>query len=185
MIESDIRGNSDAECEMPICHGSECETHHPECTCDDCCQLTDSFCEDNRDQCEQTHQPSGGKKMMNKLMPILAKAVVTLVFATISVLGVNAQGFDRQFDLNVNLDTPAIAADLNAESIKYLETSDEVDGILDANLIELSDYYVDLEVSEVDQVSGDVKLDRLLNTPLDGEDIQVADRLDIVGTNNR
>lgn len=45
MIESDIRGNSNAECEMPICHGSECETHHPECTCVDCCQPTDSFCE--------------------------------------------------------------------------------------------------------------------------------------------
>lgn len=45
MIESDIRGNNNAECEMPICHGSECETHHPECTCVDCCQPTDSFCE--------------------------------------------------------------------------------------------------------------------------------------------
>lgn len=45
MIESDIRGNSDAECEMPICRGTECETHHPECTCDNCCQPTDSFCE--------------------------------------------------------------------------------------------------------------------------------------------
>ena len=174
MIESDIRGNSNAECEMPICHGTECETHHPDCTCDNCCQPTDSFCEDNRDQCEQTHQPSGGKKMMNKLMPILAKAVITLVFGTISVLGANVQAFDRQTDLNVDLDTPAIVEGLNADN-----------AFVDTKLIELSDYYIDSQVTEVDEVSGDVELDRLPNTPLDGADIQVIDRLDIVKTTNR
>ena len=185
MIESDIRGDSNAECEMPICHGTECETHHPDCTCDNCCQPTDSFCEDNRDQCEQTHQPSGGKKMMKKLMPILAKAVITLVFGTISVLGANVQAFDSQTDLNVDLDTPAIVEDLSADNIKYLEISYEVEGILDTNLTEFSDYHLDSKLSEVDQEPGDVDLDRLPNRPLDGEDIQVIDRLDIVEQINR
>lgn len=45
MIDSDIRGNIDADCEMPMSDSTECETHHPNCTCEDCCQLTDSFCE--------------------------------------------------------------------------------------------------------------------------------------------
>jgi hypothetical protein len=118
-------------------------------------------------------------------MPTLAKAVITLVFGTISVLGANVQALDSQTDLNVDLDTPAIVEDLSAENIKYLEISYEVEGILDTNLTELSDHQFDSKLSEVDQVPGDVELDRLPNTTLDGEDFQVIDRLDIVEQINR
>lgn len=111
--------------------------------------------------------------MMNKLMPIMAKALVTLVFATISVVGVNAQAFDSQI-LNVDLDTPAIVEDLNAEN-----------AIVDTHLNELSDYYIDSQVTEVDEVLGDVELHRLPNTTLDGEDIQLIDVFDLADTTNR
>ena len=122
--------------------------------------------------------------MMNKLTPILAKAVVTLVFATISGLGVKAQAFDSQVYLN-DLDTPAIVQDLNAENIKYLKISDDVDGILDTKLIELSDYHIDSQVTEVDEVPGNAELDRLPNTPLDAEDIQVLEVFDLADKTNR
>lgn len=104
MLESDIRSNINAECETPMCQGTECEMHHPECTCDACCQLTGSICEDNRDQCDKTHQPSGGKKMKRKLMPILANAIVLPAVLSISGLTGHAQKLDR----SANLDNIAV-----------------------------------------------------------------------------
>ena len=106
MIESDISGNINVDCETPMCNATECETHHPECTCDACCQLTGSTCEDI--QCDETHQLSGGKKMKNKLMPILANAIVVLAVITNSGLVSKAQEIDRPVDLN---DSVVIAQD--------------------------------------------------------------------------
>ena len=120
MIESDIRSNINADCETPMCHAMECEMH-PDCTCDDCCKLTDSICEDN-DQCEETHQTSGGK-MKNKLMPILANSVVLLVVITLSVLNVSARNIDRPLELST---VPTIEI-LDDEVINHADISGEVD----------------------------------------------------------
>ena len=108
--------------------------------------------------------------MMNKLMSIMAKAVITLVFGTISVLGANVQAFDSQI-LNVDRDTPAIVEDLNAEN-----------AIVDTQLI---DYNIYSQVTEVDEVLGDVELHRLPNPTLDGEDIQLIDVFDLADRTNR
>lgn len=94
-MNSDFTGNLNSDCEKPICHATDCETHHADCTCDSCCQLTDSVCEDNRDPYEETLRPSGGTKMKKKLMPMLANCAVLLAVITISGLGTNAQEFNR------------------------------------------------------------------------------------------
>lgn len=180
MIESDIRGNSNAECEMPICHGTECETHHAECTCDDCCQPTDSFCEDNHDQCE-THQPSGGKKMMNKLMPILAKAVVLPGVLAISGLVGNAQKLDRPTDVAADIARYEV---LNTLDNAVIESVDA-----DTNAIEVFDEAgpvdFDQQLIALDYQPSGVVLDLSANQILDLAEIQPLDHLDIVGTANR
>ena len=181
MIESDIRGNSDAECEMPICHGTECETHHPECTCDDCCQLTDSFCEDNRDQCEQTHQSSGGKKMMNKLMPILAKAVVLPAVLAISTLGGKAQTLNHPVDANAGDRANEVVYSLDNEVIESADVDIKSIEALDRNV----PVNFDQQLIALDYQRGVVVLDLAANQILDVAEIQPLDRLDIVGTNNR
>lgn len=129
MIESDIRGNINAECETPMCHGSECEMHHPECTCDACCQPTDSICEDNRDQCEETHPTSGGKKMKNRLMPILANSVVVLAVIANSGLVSNARSLDRTVDLNTGVVEQVIFDIVDDNVIDNEEISSEVEPI--------------------------------------------------------
>ena len=181
MIESDIRGNSNAECEMPMCRGTECETHHPDCTCDHCCQPTDSFFEDNRDQCEETHQPSGGKKMMKKLMPILAKAVVLPGVIAISTLAGHAQRLDRP-------------ADIDADIVRY-ELLDTLDGAViesadvDINAIEVLEEIgpvnFDQQLIALDYERGGGVLDLATDGTLDVEDNQTVDYLDIAETNNR
>lgn len=81
MIESDITRNM-SDCEDSM-QKPACDAHHPDCTCDDCCQSSRSICEDR--DCAETQQPSEGKtKMRNKLVPILANCVVLLAAIGIS-----------------------------------------------------------------------------------------------------
>lgn len=130
MIESDISDNINADCETPMCHAMECEIHHPDCMCDACCQLTDSICDDN-DQCEETHQRSGGKKMKNRLMPILANSVALLVVITLSVLNVSAQNIDRSIDLSTvpTAEKSVIAVDYvrNGVVLDYIHAIEDLD----------------------------------------------------------
>jgi hypothetical protein len=83
MVESDITGNISSDCENPLANSAS-EMHHPDCTCDGCCQSSQSICEDN--DCSEAQQVTGGKKKMrNKLVPILANCAVLLAFIGISV----------------------------------------------------------------------------------------------------
>jgi hypothetical protein len=181
MIESDIRGDSNAECEMPICHGTECETHHPDCTCDNCCQPTDSFCEDNRDQCEQTHQPSGGKKMMNKLMPILAKAVVLPAVLALSTLGGNAQTLNRSTGVDADIVRYEVFNNLDHKVIENAGVDIKSIEALDENVA----VNFDLQLTALDQERGVLVLDVAADQILDGVEIQSVDLLDIVEQINR
>ena len=115
MMENDFTGNLNSDCEKPMCHATDCETHHADCTCDSCCQLTDSVCEDNRDQCEETLRPSGGTKMKNKLMPMLANCAVLLAVITISGLVTNAKEFDR------SLQTSAVQVEQRITDVRGAE----------------------------------------------------------------
>src|ERR1044072_220736 len=82
MIESDITRNMSTDCEnqMP---DSTCDVHHPDCTCDDCCEASRSICEDH-DCAEDQQSSEGKKKMRNKLVPILANCVLLLAVTGVS-----------------------------------------------------------------------------------------------------
>ena len=72
MIDSDITGNIT-------------ETHDTDCTCESCCPNSISNCQDNRDECEETEQPSGRmKKMKDKLVPIMANCAVIIAVIGLS-----------------------------------------------------------------------------------------------------
>jgi hypothetical protein len=82
MVESDITGNISSDCENPTSNPAS-EMHHPDCTCDGCCESSRSIREDN--DCAEDQQVTGGKKKMrNKLVPILANCVVLLAVIVIS-----------------------------------------------------------------------------------------------------
>ena len=114
MMESDINGDINADCQNPKCHGNDCELDHPDCTHDSYCQSTDPVCEDNHDQCEETLRPSGGMMMKNKLMPMLANSVVLLAVITISGLVTSAQKFDRSLQTSPVINSAVITFGIEA-----------------------------------------------------------------------
>jgi hypothetical protein len=85
MIDSDITGHITSDCEKRMQTPETPGAHGVDCTCDTCCPISESNCQDNRDQCEQT-QPSSGrmKKMKDKLVPILANCAVILAVIGLS-----------------------------------------------------------------------------------------------------
>ena len=174
MIESDIRGNINAECEKPMCHATACEMHHPDCTCDACCQRTDSICEDNPDQCEETHQPSGGKTMKNKRMPRLANTAVLLAVITISGLVGTAHKLDRPLDLNTGVVQPAIFDILNDEVVNKVEISSDVD--VNEDVTNVDESFIALDYWRV--------IFTLANTIIDLDYIQPIGDIDIGGAIN-
>lgn len=85
MIDSDITGNITSDCQELMQTEEIPETHHTDCTCDCCCPISISNCQDNRDECEETEQPSGRmKKMKDKLVPIVANCAVIIAVIGLS-----------------------------------------------------------------------------------------------------
>lgn len=85
MTDSDITRNIIADCGQPQTQ-EMIEAHQVGCTCECCCKLSESNCQDNLDQCEEAQQPSGGgmKKMRGKLTPMMANCAVLLAVLVLS-----------------------------------------------------------------------------------------------------
>ena len=85
MLDSDITNNMTSDCQELMPTQEMPETHESDCTCESCCQISISNCQDNRDQCEETESPSGRMgKMKEKLMPIMTNCAVILAVIGLS-----------------------------------------------------------------------------------------------------
>jgi hypothetical protein len=119
--------------------------------------------------------------MMNKLMPILAKAVVLPGVLAISGLVGNAQELDRPTDVAADIARYEV---LNTLDNAVIESVDA-----DINAIEVFDEAgpvdFDQQLIALDYQPSGVVLDLSANQILDLAEIQPLDHLDIVGTANR
>jgi hypothetical protein len=114
MTDSDITGNITADCGQVPQKQEMIEGHEVGCTCD-CCQLSESICQDNLDQCEQAQQPSGGmKRMKGKLTPIMANCAVLLAIFALSGLVARAGNIRSSDTIHINpaIDTQIANSDI-------------------------------------------------------------------------
>lgn len=142
MTDSDITGNITADCGQ-VPQGQEMiEGHEAGCTCNCCCELSESNCQDNLDQCEQAQQPSGGMtRMKSKLTPIMANCAVLLAILALSGLVARGGNIRSADTIHIN---PAIdnqIADTDAGIVTRINHPAIIRGydVIDANDIELID----------------------------------------------
>ena len=118
---------------------------------------------------------------MNKLMPILAKAVVLPAVLTISTLGGKAQTLNHPVDANAGDGAYEVLYSLDNEVIESADGGVKSIAVLD----EIVPVNFDQQLIALDYQRGVVVLDLAANQILEVAEIQPLDRLDIVGTNNR
>ena len=119
--------------------------------------------------------------MMNKLMPILAKAVVLPGVLAISGLIGNAQQLDHPDGVDADIARYEV---LNTLDDAVIESADvDIDAI--EVLKEVGPVDFDLQLTALDYVRGVVVLELAADQILDGVDNQTVDYLNIADITNR
>lgn len=160
MTDSDITGNITADCGQIPQRQEMIEGHESGCTCDSCCELSESNCQDNLDQCEQTQQPSGGMKgMKTKLRPIMANCAVLLAILTLSVVVARA-GTIRSVDaiqINPAIENHIAITDIGivVTDIKHAASVDGNDVI--GNIVGVDPIQISNLNSQVDEIAINVE----------------------------
>jgi hypothetical protein len=194
MTDSDITGNIIADCGMTPQKQDIAEAHDAGCTCECCCLLSETNCEDNIDQCE-TPQTSGGKsKMRSKLTPILANCALLLAVVGFSSAIVRAGEISRNAEIRTDRVVQEQIADVLANDISQADpivvdqnvaTTTDVDGIeivdtvegiddtiasstnlIDDDVIDVGDVQIDIE--NVSSAIEPAKADGIVNTSVNG-----------------
>jgi len=143
MTDSDITGNITADCGLIPSKQEMIEAHEVGCTCECCCQLSESNCKDNVEECEEDNQPSGGmKKMGRKLTPIMANCALLLATVALSGLVVRAGNIQSANTIDSN---PAIGIEISNTDIGIVITDINhaeiirVDDVIEANDLKPTD----------------------------------------------
>jgi hypothetical protein len=178
MTDSDITGNITAECGQVPQKQEMIETHDDGCTCDCCCQLSESNCQDNLDQCEEAKEPSGGmKKMRRKLTPIMANGAVLLAILALSGLiarASNIQGADT-IDIKPAIDTRTANATVGTviSEINYAPTINASDLIESIDIEPIDTHIVgvgEIKMTKLDNQIGETVID-VENTRVDLDEV--------------
>jgi len=166
MTDSDITRNITADCGQIPQKQEMIEAHEVGCTCDCCCQLSDSNCQDNLDQCDEA-QPSGGmKKMKSKLTPIMANCAVLLAILALAGLVARAGNIRSADTIHINpaidtqiadTDIGIVITDINHAAIMRGDDVIEVDDIkpIDTEIVGIGA----IEITNLNSQSGEVALD--------------------------
>jgi hypothetical protein len=159
MTDSDITGNIIADCGMTPLTQDISEAHAAGCTCECCCLLSETNCEDNIDQCE-TPQTSGGKrKMRSKLTPILANCALLLAVVGFSSAIARAGEINRNAEIRKDRAVQKQIADVLANDISQVDpivvdhdvaTTTNVDGIEIVDTVEGIDITIASSTSLID-----------------------------------
>src|SRR5437870_5239464 len=174
MTNSDITGNITADCGQVPQKQEMIEAHEVGCTCDCCCPLSKSNCQDNLDQCEETEQLSGGTKTMRrKLTPIMANCAVLLAIFALSGLVARASNFRNADRIHIN---PAIDTQIANPRVGMVLTDINHaaiilgDGVIEANDIKATDPDIvgvrAIEINNVGRQIGEIATD-VENTVID------------------
>jgi len=155
MTDSNFTSNTTSECQQPMPTQPMPKTHDADCTCDTCCKISNSNCQDNRDECEKTQSSSERiqKTMKTRIMQIavlLASITFTGVFDT-------AKATDRLLNIYVDVTYSLAVPDLkgvtklnrrdlelSAADVKNARQSNNA--YLTGTSINLSDDEIDVEV---------------------------------------
>ena len=79
MIDGDITGNVTSDCQEMMQTQEMPEAHDVDCSCECCCKISQTNCQDNRSECEDAEQVSGRmRKMRKRFVPLLANGAVIL-----------------------------------------------------------------------------------------------------------
>jgi hypothetical protein len=151
MIDSDIMGNITADCGQLPQKQEMNEAHEIGCTCDSCCHLSESNCQDNLDQYEETQQPSGGmKKMRSKLTPIMASCGILLAIVVLAGQIARASNIPGSDTIQINPDIQTRTARARV-GVVIREISDAASTVSAIDVIDSAD--IDADVVGVEQAS--------------------------------